>query len=68
MREPLAPDEDVVFREFTRLDGEPDQIPAELYAGFLELMANSCNLSSSVQTLQQGISVRIKCGILPPVR
>jgi len=45
MNEPLAPDEDEVFRECTRLDGEPDQIPAGLYAGFLELMANSCNLS-----------------------
>ena len=45
MDEPLTPDEDVVFREFTRLDVEPNQIPAELYAGFLERLAISCNMS-----------------------
>jgi hypothetical protein len=45
MIEPLTPDEDVVFREFTRLDVEPNQIPPELYAGFLERLAGSCNMS-----------------------
>jgi hypothetical protein len=45
MSESLTPDEDVVFREFTRLDVEPNQIPAELFAGFLERLANSCNMS-----------------------
>ena len=45
MSEPLTPDEDVVFREFTRLDVEPNQIPAELFEGFLERLAGSCNLS-----------------------
>ena len=45
MSEPLTPDEDVVFREFSRLDVEPNQIPAELYAGFLERLAKSCNMS-----------------------
>ncbi len=45
MSEPLTPDEDVVFREFMRLDVEPNQIPVELYAGFLERLANSCNMS-----------------------
>ncbi|MCK9591519.1 MAG: hypothetical protein M0Q91_05870 [Methanoregula sp.] len=45
MNESLTPDEDVVFREFTRLDVEPNQIPVELYAGFLERLANSCNMS-----------------------
>ena len=45
MSEPLTPDENVVFREFMRLDVEPNQIPVELYAGFLERLANSCNMS-----------------------
>ena len=45
MDEPLAPDEDVVFRELTRLDVEPHQIPVELFAGFLGRLATSCNLS-----------------------
>ncbi len=27
MDEPLTPDEDVVYQEFTRLDVEPNQIP-----------------------------------------
>lgn len=43
--ESSTPDEDVVFREFTCLDVEPDQVPAELFAGFLERLANSCNMS-----------------------
>lgn len=45
MDEPLTPDEDVVFREFTRLDVEPNAIPVELFAGFLERLAASCNIS-----------------------
>jgi len=45
MDEPLTPDEDVVFRELTRLDVEPNQIPVELFAGFLGRLATSCNLS-----------------------
>lgn len=45
MDEPLTPDEEVVFREFTRLDVEPNAIPVELFAGFLERLAASCNIS-----------------------
>jgi hypothetical protein len=45
MNESLTPDEDVVFRELTRLDVEPNQIPPELFEGFLERLANSCNMS-----------------------
>ena len=45
MEQPLTPDEDVVFRELTRLDVEPNQIPVELFAGFLERLASSCNMS-----------------------
>ena len=44
MDEPLTPDEDVVYREFLRLDVEPNQIPPDLYAGFLERLASTCNL------------------------
>jgi hypothetical protein len=44
MDEPLTPDEDVVFRELTRLDVEPHQIPVELFAGFLGRLASSCNM------------------------
>ena len=42
MRGPLAPDEEVVFREFTRLDVEPNQIPAELFEGFVWRVVNMC--------------------------
>jgi hypothetical protein len=45
MSEHLTPDEDVVFRELTRLDVEPNQIPPELYPGFLERLASSCSMS-----------------------
>ena len=45
MSEPLTPDEEVVFREFTRLDVEPNQIPPELFEGFMEQLAKSCNMS-----------------------
>ena len=45
MSEPLTPDEEVVFREFTRLDVEPNQIPPELFEGFLVQLAKSCNMS-----------------------
>ncbi len=41
---PLTPDEDLVFQEFLRLDIEPNQIPPELYAGFIEELARSVNL------------------------
>jgi len=43
--ESLTPDEDTVFHELTRLDVEPNQIPPELFEGFLERLANACNLS-----------------------
>ena len=45
MSTPLTPDEDVVFREFLRLDVEPNQIPPELFSGFMERLAESVNLS-----------------------
>ena len=45
MNESLTPDEDTVFRELARLDVEPNQIPPELFEGFLEQLANGCNLS-----------------------
>ena len=45
MSEPLTPDEDIVFHELLRLDVEPNQVPVELFEGFLERLANSCNLS-----------------------
>lgn len=45
MSEPLTPDEEVVFLEYTRLDVEPNQIPPELFEGFLERLANSTNMS-----------------------
>jgi hypothetical protein len=45
MDEPLTPDEDVVFRELTRLDVEPNQIPVELFAGFMERLADTSNMS-----------------------
>jgi hypothetical protein len=45
MDEPLTPDEDVVFLEFLRLDVEPNGIPVELFEGFLEQLAASCNMS-----------------------
>jgi hypothetical protein len=45
MDEPLTPDEDVVLCEFLRLDVEPNGIPVELFAGFLERLAASCNMS-----------------------
>ena len=44
MSDPLTPDEDVVFRELIRLDVEPNQIPPELFGGFLERLARSCNI------------------------
>jgi hypothetical protein len=45
MDESLTPDEDVVFREFLRLDVEPHQIPVDLHAGFMKRLARSCNMS-----------------------
>ena len=45
MDEPLTPDEDVVFSEYLRLDIEPNGIPVELFEGFLEQLAASCNMS-----------------------
>jgi hypothetical protein len=45
MDEPLTPDEDVVLSEFLRLDVEPNGIPVELFEGFLERLAASCNMS-----------------------
>jgi len=56
MDKPLTPDEDVVFRELTRLDVEPHQIPVELFAGFLGRLATSCNLSiPSTRIALQGL-------------
>jgi hypothetical protein len=45
MDDPLTPDEDSVFSEFLRLDVEPNGIPVELFEGFLERLAASCNMS-----------------------
>jgi hypothetical protein len=45
MSEPLTPDEDMVLQEFTSLDVEPNQIPPELFEGFMERLAKSCNMS-----------------------
>ena len=42
---PLTPDEEAVFREFQRLDVEPNGIPAELFEGFLKRLAESTSLS-----------------------
>jgi len=53
---PLTPDEDVVFREFTCLDVEPNQIPPELFMGFLERLAKACNMSlQRVRAATQGL-------------
>jgi len=41
---PLTPDEDVVFREFIRLDVEPNHIPPELFVGFLERLAKEVDI------------------------
>ena len=41
---PLTHDENLVFQEFLRLDTEPNQIPPELYAGFIEELSRSINL------------------------
>jgi|GEM_PF-1680366 len=61
MSEPLAPDEDVVFREFTHLDIEPNQIPAELFEGFLERLARSSSMS--VESTPRAIQGLIDQGI-----
>ncbi len=45
MNDLLTPDEDVVFRELLRLDVEPNQIPPDLYAGFLQRLADTVALS-----------------------
>jgi hypothetical protein len=56
MDEPLTPDEDVVFSEFLRLDVEPNGIPVELFAGFLERMAASINMPlQRVRIATQGL-------------
>lgn len=53
---PLTPDEDLVFQEFLRLDTEPNQIPPELYAGFIEELARSVNLPlTRVRSATQGL-------------
>ena len=53
---PLTPDEDVVFREFIRLDVEPNQIPPELFMGFLERLAKSVNMPlQRVRAATQGL-------------
>lgn len=53
---PLTQDEDVVFREFLRLDVEPNQIPPELFIGFLERLARSANLPlQRVRVATQGL-------------
>jgi hypothetical protein len=53
---PLTPDEDLVFREFLRLDVEPNQIPPELYAGFIEELSRSVNLPlDHVRVATQGL-------------
>jgi hypothetical protein len=56
MSEPLTPDEDVVFREFLRLDVEPNQIPPELYAGFIQQIADTVGLPPRrVRVATQGL-------------
>jgi hypothetical protein len=53
---PLTPDEDVVFREYIRLDVEPNQISPELFVGFLERLARSVNMSlQRVRVATQGL-------------
>ena len=53
---PLTPDEDVVFREYVRLDVEPNQIPPELFMGFLERMEKSVSMPlQRVRTATQGL-------------
>ena len=53
---PLTPDEDVVFREFIRLDVEPHHIPPELFVGFLERLATSVDMSlQRVRIATQGL-------------
>ena len=44
MDDPLTPDEDLVFKELLRLDVEPNQVPPELFEGFLLRLANSVGL------------------------
>ena len=62
MSEPLTPDKDVVFRGLLRLDGEPNQIPAELFGGFLERLANSCNMSlRRARIATTGLIEKIRC-------
>jgi hypothetical protein len=56
MSEHLTPDEERVFQEYTRLDVEPNQIPVELFEGFLERLARSCNMSlQRVRTATLGL-------------
>ncbi|HOX36218.1 MAG TPA: hypothetical protein P5217_08840 [Methanoregulaceae archaeon] len=44
MDDALTPDEDLVFRELLRLDVEPNQIPPELFEGFLHRLAGAVSL------------------------
>lgn len=44
MDDPLTPDEDLVFKELLRLDVEPNQIPPELFEGFLHRLAAAVSL------------------------
>lgn len=74
MDEPLTPDEDRVYREFLRLDVEPNQIPVELYNGFMERLAASCAMSiqrariATQGLIDKGIFDTIDEGIEDPVR
>jgi len=53
---PLTPEEDVVFREFTCLDVEPNHIPPELFVGFLERLAKSVDIPRQrVRVATQGL-------------
>jgi hypothetical protein len=44
MAGPLTPDEDAVMRELQRLDLEPNEIPPELYEGFIQRIADSAGI------------------------
>jgi hypothetical protein len=53
---PLTPDEELVFCEYIRLDVEPNQIPPELFMGFLERMAGSVSMPlQRVRAATQGL-------------
>jgi hypothetical protein len=61
MSESLTPDEEEVFREFLRLDVEPNQIPPDLFPGFLKEMAGSLEMPlQRVRIATQGLIDKVK--------